>query len=85
MEAISPATVRAATTQVCPPRLAAHEAFNPADFADLDDLATRILAFQDRYNATAAPFDPTETRTDLNNVLARTHGHDAEPLTRQAA
>ena len=33
------------------------KAISPVDFADLDDLAQRILAFQNRYNATAAPFD----------------------------
>jgi len=30
------------------------KAISPADFADLDELATRILAFQDRYNTTAS-------------------------------
>ena len=35
------------------------KAITPADFADLDHLAERILAFQDRYNQTATPFDWT--------------------------
>lgn len=39
------------------------------DFASLDGLATRILAFQDRYNATAKPFNWRYTRTDLNDYL----------------
>ncbi len=47
------------------------KAISPADFADLDDLATRILAFQDRYNSTAEPFDWRYTRDDLNNFLTR--------------
>ena len=29
----------------------------PQDFADLDVLTTRLLAFQDRYNATAGSFN----------------------------
>jgi len=47
------------------------KAITPVDFADLDDLATRILAFQDRYNATAEPFDWRYTRDDLNAFLTR--------------
>lgn len=44
---------------------------NPGRFTDLDDLATRILAFQDRYNANAEPFDWRYTRDDLNAFLNR--------------
>ena len=33
----------------------------PNDLTDLDALTERILAFQDRYNATATPFDWTFT------------------------
>jgi transposase len=47
------------------------KAINPADFADLDALATQILAFQDRYNHTATPFDWTFNRTDLHALLDR--------------
>jgi len=47
------------------------KAINPVDFNSLDDLAARILAFQDRYNATAEPFDWRYTRADLNNFLTR--------------
>ena len=47
------------------------KAITPADFTDLDDLATRILAFQDRYNTTAEPFDWRYTRDDLNALLTR--------------
>jgi len=61
------------------------KAINPADFADLDELTERILAFQDRYNATATPFDWTYTRADLNTFLARLRRHDTEPIPRQAA
>jgi transposase len=47
------------------------KAISPVDFADLDALAARILAFQDRYNASATPFDWTFTRADLRALLAR--------------
>jgi len=47
------------------------KAIAPVDFADLDDLATRILAFQDHYNTNAEPFDWRYTRNDLNTFLAR--------------
>jgi hypothetical protein len=47
------------------------KAISPVDFADLDDLAARILAFEDRYNRTATPFDWTFTRTDLRALLDR--------------
>jgi hypothetical protein len=33
------------------------KAITPVDFADLDALAERILAFQDHYNQAATPFD----------------------------
>jgi transposase len=46
------------------------KAISPVDFADLDALADR-LAFQDRYNRAATPFDWTFTRTDLSALLDR--------------
>ncbi len=46
------------------------KAISPNDFADLDALAERVLAFQDHYNTAAAPFDWTYTRQDLNTLLA---------------
>lgn len=45
------------------------KAISPVDFADLDALAARILAFQDRYNRSSTPFDWTFTRTDLRALL----------------
>ena len=45
------------------------KATSPSDFADLTALETRILAFQDRYNATATPFDWRYRRTDLNAFI----------------
>jgi phage FluMu protein gp41 len=57
----------------------------PNDLTDLDALAERILAFQDRYNATATPFDWTFTRTDLTRLLQRTAAHEPAPATAHAA
>ena len=48
----------------------------PDDFADLAILARQILAFEDRYNAAATPFDWKFTRTDLNQLLNRLARHD---------
>ena len=64
------------------------KAIATGDFTDLDDLAARILAFQDRYNATATPFNWKYTRDDLNDYLTRLRRHDATtnaPATEQAA
>jgi len=47
------------------------KAIAPVDFPDLDALAARILAFQDRYNQTATPFDWTFTRHDLRALHDR--------------
>jgi len=61
------------------------KAISPNNFRDLDELAERITAFQDRYNATAEPFDWTYTRADLNAYLKRLTDHDPESRTHQAA
>lgn len=47
------------------------KAIRSNDFRDLDDLAARVLALQDRYNPTASPFDWTHPRADLNAFLKR--------------
>jgi len=52
------------------------KAISPSDFEDLDALAERILAFEERYNATASPFDWTYTTTDLNAYLDRLNTHE---------
>jgi len=54
------------------------KAINPVDFADLDDLATRIMAFQDRYNATAEPFDWRFTRKSLDRHLAKIAAYETQ-------
>ena len=53
------------------------KAISPNDFRDLDHLAERVLAFQERYNHAAEPFDWTYTRDDLNAFLRRLGDHAA--------
>jgi hypothetical protein len=55
------------------------------DLTDLDALAARILAFQDRYNATATPFDWRFTRSDLDRLLQRIAAHETARAATQAA
>jgi transposase len=43
----------------------------PADFETAEALAGRLLAFQDRYNTTARPFDWKFTRAGLNDLCRR--------------
>ena len=47
------------------------KALTPNNFGSLDELAERILAFQDHYRQIAQPFDWTFTRRELDTVLAR--------------
>ena len=49
----------------------ARKALHGASFTTLDDLAGRILAFQNRYNTTSRPFNWTWTRPQLNDYLKR--------------
>lgn len=60
------------------------KAIATGNFASLEHLAERILAFQDRYNATANPFDWKYTRADLNDYLTRLRRHDHQPTTQAA-
>src|SRR6266487_5061149 len=46
-----------------------------ADVKDSDALAARLLAFQERYNTTAAPFDWKFTRAKLNDLCKRIDAH----------
>ena len=50
----------------------------PGDFADLDELTDRLMAFQDRYNTTAEPFDRHFGRKSLDRLLERLTAY--EPL-----
>ena len=57
------------------------KAIKPGNFRDLDHLAQRVLAFENRYNLTAAPFKWNYSRNDLNQTIRRIADHD----TTQAA
>jgi hypothetical protein len=47
----------------------------PNDVADLAELETRLLTFQDHYQQIATPFEWKFTRADLNQLLARVAAH----------
>src|SRR5215204_472498 len=47
------------------------KALTPNDFADLDALTARIMAFEDHYRQIAKPFQWTFTRANLDALLAR--------------
>ncbi|OUS92891.1 IS630 family transposase [Rhodococcus sp. NCIMB 12038] len=49
---------------------------SPNNFEDLDAVERRLLAFEDRYNATAVPFKWRYTTTDLHRHLERLDHHD---------
>jgi hypothetical protein len=59
------------------------KALTPNDFADLDALSQRLLAFGAYYREIARPFEWTFTRQDLDRVLAKIA--DREPHLRLAA
>jgi len=61
------------------------KAITPVDFADLDALAERILAFQDHYNQAATPFDWTFDRRDLRALLDRIGPTEQSPHLTTAA
>ena len=48
----------------------------PNDFTDLAEVEARLLAFQRRYEQTAAPFDWHFTRSDLDRLLRRLEEHE---------
>ncbi|HYA69160.1 MAG TPA: hypothetical protein VED63_10545 [Acidimicrobiales bacterium] len=52
---------------------------NADNFADLDALADRLVRFEERYNATATPFDWRFTTKDLLAMLERLEAH--QPLS----
>ncbi|WP_093465744.1 hypothetical protein [Streptomyces melanosporofaciens] len=51
---------------------------SPNDFADLTEVADRLRAFEDRYNATAQPFQWKFTASDLDDLLARLDRHTTD-------
>jgi hypothetical protein len=53
----------------------------PNDFTDLNQVRDRLRAFENRYNATAQPFQWKFTTSDLDDLLARLDRHT--PADRQ--
>lgn len=51
---------------------------SPNDFTDLAQVGDRLRAFEDRYNATAQPFQWKFTTSDLDGLLARLDRHTAD-------
>ena len=51
--------------------IVSRKALTPAHFNDTDEVAERVLGFQAEFRKTAAPFDWTFTRRDLNALLDR--------------
>jgi len=56
----------------------------PADARSLDELAARILAFQDHYEILAQPFEWKFTRADLARLLGRLAVRGAGPVQQAA-
>ncbi|MEU5773392.1 transposase [Streptomyces venezuelae] len=48
---------------------------SPNDFTDLSEVRDRLRAFEDRYNATAQPFQWRSTTSDLDDLLTRLDRH----------
>ena len=61
----------------------------PNDFTGLAEVESRLAAFEQRFNATATPFDWTFTADDLHDRLTRIdrpeRADQPEPLTTQKA
>ncbi|MEO3748758.1 IS630 family transposase [Plantactinospora sp. B5E13] len=51
----------------------------PNDFYDLDDVADRLVAFQEHYNLGARPFNWRYTKKDLDSLLKRLASHGTLP------
>jgi hypothetical protein len=51
---------------------------SPNDFTDLVEVEHQLLAFQHRYEQTAAPFDWRYTNADLDQLLHRLGDHDQQ-------
>jgi transposase len=53
----------------------------PNDFASTTELSRTLLAFVDRYNQTARPFNWKFTADDLTSLLRRISEHEQKPAT----
>jgi transposase len=56
---------------------------SPNDFASLEQLSATLLAFIDRYNQTARPFNWKYTAADLTDLLRRISEHEQATANRQ--
>ena len=56
----------------------------PGDFPGLGTLSYALLAFVNRYNRTARPFNWKFTAGDLTALLRRTSKHEQPPASQQA-
>jgi hypothetical protein len=56
---------------------------SPNDFPSLEQLSATLLAFVDRYNETARPFNWKFTAADLTDLLHRISEHEQAAATRQ--
>ncbi|MER7535676.1 hypothetical protein ABTX77_12935 [Streptomyces sp. NPDC097704] len=57
--------------------VAQRKALSPDDFTDLGQVGNRLRAFEDRFNATARPFQWKFTASDLDDLPARLDRHAA--------
>jgi len=57
---------------------------SPNEFTDLNQVRERLEAFEDRYNATAQPFQWKFTTSDLDELLARLDRHEQSCVTAAA-
>jgi len=55
----------------------------PNDFTSLDQVEDRLTAFEQRYNATARPFEWKFTPADLEDLMARIERHEQKELNLQ--
>ncbi|MFI9638148.1 IS630 family transposase [Nocardia sp. NPDC051929] len=56
---------------------------SPNDFTSLDQVEDRLIAFEQRYNQTARPFEWKFTQTDLEDLLARIERHEQNEHSQQ--
>jgi transposase len=56
---------------------------SPNDFPSLDQLSETLLAFVDRYNQAAEPFNWKYTASDLKDLLRRISEHDEQDTRQQ--
>ena len=57
---------------------------SPNDFPSLEKLSETLLAFIDRYNQTAGPFNWKYTADDLKDLLRRISEHEKQDAARQS-